>query len=290
MELTARDRRIRFPRRPLIMGILNINHDSFSGDGRVDQAWAVEKARELVRLGADIIDVGGESARTNREAISPEEELERISPFIKGFGEVSREVAPRDEEQVFPPLLSLNTWRSEVAGPALELGGDILNDMSGLPDDRNAVLCAKSGAALLIMHTMGEPKVSHKHIQYRDVIAEMGEFFADRIERAMRAGVPRDAILLDPGIDFAKQVQDNLRVYREAAFLERFERPVLLPVSRKSVIGKVLGIADPPDRDAGTAACIVAGMRRGAGLFRVHNVDMAYRVITTVHQICEGEA
>lgn len=272
------------------MGILNINHDSFSGDGRVDQAWAVEKARELVRLGADFIDVGGESARTNREAISSEEELERISPFIKDFGEVSRDVAPRDKEQVFPPLLSLNTWRPEVAGPALELGGDILNDMSGLPDDCNAALCAKSGAALLIMHTMGEPKVSHKHIQYRDVIAEMGEFFADRIERAMRAGVPRDAILLDPGIDFAKQVQDNLRVYREAAFLERFGRPVLLPVSRKSVIGKVLGIANPPDRDAGTAACIVAGMRRGAGLFRVHNVDMAYRVITTVHQICEGAA
>ncbi|OJU99133.1 MAG: dihydropteroate synthase [Verrucomicrobia bacterium 61-8] len=288
MELTARDRRIRFPRRPLIMGILNINHDSFSGDGRVDQDWAVEKARELVRLGADIIDVGGESARTNREAITPEEELERISPFIKRFSEVSRDVTPRDEEQVFPPLLSLNTWRPEVAGPALELGGDILNDMSGLPDDRNAVLCARSGAALLIMHTMGEPKVSHKHIQYRDVIAEMGDFFEERIARALGAGVSRDAILLDPGIDFAKQVQDNLRVYREAASLERFGRPVLLPVSRKSVIGKVLGISNPPDRDVGTAACIVAGMRRGAGLFRVHNVDMAYRVITTVHRICGG--
>lgn len=290
MELTARDRRIRFPRRPLIMGILNINHDSFSGDGRVDQAWAVEKARELVRQGADIIDVGGESARTNRDAISAEEELERIAPFIRDFREVSRDAAPRDEEQVFPPLLSLNTWRPEVAGPALELGGDILNDMSGLPDDRNAVLCARSGAALLIMHTMGEPKVSHKHIQYRDVIEEMGGFFEDRIARAMGAGVPHDAILLDPGIDFAKQVPDNLRVYREAAFLARFGRPVLLPVSRKSVIGKVLGITNPPDRDAGTAACIVAGMRRGAGLFRVHNVDMAYRVITTVHQICEGAA
>ncbi len=272
------------------MGILNINHDSFSGDGRVDQAWAVEKARELVRMGADIIDVGGESARTNREAITPGEELERIAPFIRDFGEVSRDVVPRDDEQVFPPLLSLNTWRPEVAGPALELGGDILNDMSGLPDDRNAILCAKSGAALLIMHTMGEPKVSHKHIQYRDVIADMGEFFEDRIARAVLAGVSRDAILLDPGIDFAKQVQDNLRVYQEAAFLERFERPVLLPVSRKSVIGKVLGITNPPDRDAGTVACIVAGMRRGAGLFRVHNVDMAYRVITTVHQICEGPA
>ncbi|PTX95450.1 dihydropteroate synthase [Spartobacteria bacterium LR76] len=272
------------------MGILNINHDSFSGDGRVDQAWAVEKARELVRLGADIIDVGGESARTNREAITPEEELERIAPFIRDFGEVSREVAPRDDEQVFPPLLSLNTWRSEVAGPALELGGDILNDMSGLPDDRNAALCARYGAALLIMHTMGEPKVSHKHIQYRDVIAEMGEFFEDRIARAVRAGVSRDAILLDPGIDFAKQVPDNLRVYREAAFLGRFGRPVLLPVSRKSVIGKVLGITNPPERDAGTAACVVAGMRRGAGLFRIHNVDMAYRVITTVRQICEGAA
>ncbi len=113
--LNARNRRISFPRRPLIMGILNINDDSFSGDGRLDPAWALERAWELTALGADIIDVGGESARTNREAITPEEELRRIVPFIREFKNTIDTASPRDETQIFPPLLSINTWRPEVA-------------------------------------------------------------------------------------------------------------------------------------------------------------------------------
>ena len=115
MELLARDRRIRFPRRPLIMGIVNINDDSFCGDGRVDCQWALEKARGLVAQGADIIDVGAESARTNRTVMTPDEELDRLKPFLERFPTVSSDLEPRDAVQVFPPLLSLNTWRPEVA-------------------------------------------------------------------------------------------------------------------------------------------------------------------------------
>ena len=285
MELRARDRCVHFPRRPLIMGIVNINDDSFCGDGRLDSQWALERARELVTQGADIVDVGGESARTNRVAITPEEELQRILPFLKRFDEVWSDVSPRDAEQVFPPLLSVNTWRPEVAAIALRSSGHLLNDLSALHDDRNAHICAQTGAALLIIHAVGLPKVSHTHILYQNIIDEMLRFFRDKILLAARAGVPREAIVLDPGIDFAKQVGDNLRIFRELDRFDQLGRPLLLPVSRKSVIGEVLGIADPNDRDAATAACIVAGMLRGACLFRVHNVEMAWRVVVSIHRL-----
>lgn len=285
MELLARDRQVNFPRRPLLMGILNINDDSFSGDGRLDSEWAIRRAREMVALGADIIDVGGESARTNRDPIAPEEELARIQPFIERFAEVSVDVAPRDDEQIFPPLLSINTWRPEVAAPALALGGHLLNDMSALPDDRNARICAETGAALLIMHSIGAPKVSHKHVGYADIVQEMSAFFREKIALARAAGVREEAILLDPGIDFAKQAEDNLRIYRELGFLAEFQRPILLPVSRKSVIGRTLGIKNPTDRDAATAACIVAGILRGAHIFRVHNIEMAWQTIVSTYRI-----
>jgi len=285
MELRARDRCVRFPRRPLIMGIVNINDDSFCGDGRLDSQWALERARELVTQGADIVDVGGESARTNRVAITPEEELQRILPFLKRFDEVWSDVSPRDAEQVFPPLLSVNTWRPEVAAIAFRSSGHLLNDLSALHDDRNAHICAQTGAALLIIHAVGLPKVSHTHIFYQNAIDEMLGFFRDKILLAERAGVPREAIVLDPGIDFAKQVGDNLRIFRELDRFDQLGRPLLLPVSRKSVIGEVLGIADPNDRDAATAACIVAGMLRGACLFRVHNVEMAWRVVVSIHRL-----
>ncbi len=285
MELKARERSIRFPRRPLIMGILNINDDSFSGDGRLDPGWAMDRARELAAAGADVIDVGGESARTNRGPIAPAEELRRILPVIAAFPDLWKDLSPRDTEQVFPPLLSINTWRPEVAGPALAAGGDLLNDMSALPDDRNARLCAESGAALLIMHSIGAPKVPHTHVGYDDVMETLLEFFREKTALARAAGVHPASIVLDPGIDFAKQAADNLSIFRNLSLLAEFQCPVLLPVSRKSVIGRVLGIKEPRDRDAGTAACIVAGMMRGASIFRVHNVEMAWRVIRSVRGI-----
>ena len=285
MELLARDRCLRFPRRPLIMGIVNINDDSFCGDGRLDSQWALEKARELVTQGADIVDVAGESARTNRVAITPAEELGRLLPFLERFDEVWSDIPPRDAEQVFPPLLSINTWRPEVAAIALRTSGHLLNDLSALHDDRNAQICAQTGAALLIIHAVGTPKIPHTQIFYQNAIDEMLRFFREKILLAQRAGVPHEALVLDPGIDFGKQVDDNLRIFRELDKFLEFGRPLLLPVSRKSVIGEVLGIADPNDRDPATAACIVAGMLRGASLFRVHNVEMAWRVVVSIYRL-----
>jgi dihydropteroate synthase len=272
MILRSRDRTLPLPRRPLIMGILNLNADSVSGDGSVDIGWALERTRELVADGADFIDVGAESARTNRPAISEAEEIRRLAPFLEGFAQAAAAAHPADAEQLFPPLLSVNTWRPAVAAAALGIAGDLLNDMSGLPAPANAEICARHGAALLLMHTVGEPKIPHTHIEWPDILDAVESFFAEKIALAESAGMPRESLLLDPGLDFAKQRDDNLRILRDFHRLSAFGRPILLPISRKSVIGEVLNLPEPRDRDAGTVACAVAATRRGASILRVHNV------------------
>lgn len=285
MILVARGLRIAFPRRPLIMGIVNITDDSFGGDGSLDVERALESARRHVMAGADIIDVGGETARTNRSEIPEEEEIARLAPFAERFDAVSSGWTPVDGAQLFPPLLSINTWRPRVAQTILDIGGHFLNDIGALPTDENARIAAKRGTALLIMHSIGRPKQKHTHIVYEDVLDALEKFFEEKIDLAMAAGVAREAIVLDPGIDFAKQKPDNLRVYRELDRLKRFERPILLPVSRKTVIGEVLGIDDPLERDAGTIACLVTGTLRGASLFRVHNVQAASQALRVIYPI-----
>jgi dihydropteroate synthase len=285
MILTMRGHVVTFPRRPLVMGIVNITDDSFSGDGSLELERAIATAQHQVTAGADIIDVGGESARTNRPEISEEKESARILPFVKRFRECHDGKKPIDEMQIFPPLLSINTWRPGVAEASLRIGGHLLNDLSALPTDQNARIAANYGTGLLIMHSIGLPKQRHTDIRYADVLRTLESFFDLKIKEAIAAGVVREAIVLDPGIDFAKQKPDNLRIYRELKSLKQFERPILLPVSRKTVIGEVLGIADPPDRDAGTIACVVAGTLRGASIFRVHNVRAVVQALRVIYPI-----
>lgn len=270
------------------MGIVNINDDSFCGDGTLNISAALSQARQMLRDGADIIDIGAESARTNREPISVEDEVARLTPFLQAWPEMVAKV--KEEEQLArptsqAPLLSINTWRSEVIEQVLPLGGDILNDISALPCPRNAELCAQHGAALLIMHSVGLPKVPHTHVSYTDVMVELERFFAEKIAIATKVGIAPEQIILDPGIDFAKQLEDNLKIYRELGRLHQFERPILLPVSRKTVIGEVLGLKDPLDRDAGTVASITAGMRRGAQIFRVHHVAAAAATVKVLWEL-----
>lgn len=275
-----RDREIVFPRRPLVMGIVNVNDDSFCGDGTLDVSEAIALARRQVEAGADAIDVGAESARTNRVAISVEDEIARFQGFLARWEEVWSGAKPRDDEQLWPPVLSVNTWRPEVVevlvnDPRVEL----INDMGGMPDNRNARLCSRAGASLLVMHSVGEPKVPHVHQQWPDVMGAMEAFFDEKLLLCDQAGLARERVILDPGIDFAKQRDDNLTVYRELERLHRFARPILVPVSRKSVIREVLGIQQPVDRDAGTIACLALSLRRGAHLFRVHQVEAAWQAI-----------
>ncbi len=266
------------------MGIVNVNDDSFSGDGTLETDAAVALARRQVEEGADIVDVGAESARTNRAAVTVEEEMRRFRGFLERWPEVL-EAARRDEEQVWPPVLSANTWRPEVVERVLPLGVELVNDMGGLPDDRNARLCASAGASLLVMHSVGEPKMPHFHQRWEDVMGEMERFFEEKIALAEAAGLAREALVLDPGIDFAKQRDDNLTVYRELERLRRFGLPLLVPVSRKTVIGEVLDLPDPRDRDAGTIACISATLRRGANVFRVHEVGAAWQAVKVLQAL-----
>jgi dihydropteroate synthase len=274
--MRCRGKELRFEEGPKVMGILNLGADSFSGDGIPDVERALERARKMIEEGADLIDLGAESARTNRGPVSEAEETEMLLAFVRRWSE--------------SVPLSINTWRPAVVAAVLAEGGDLLNDIGALPDDRNARICAETGAALLIMHSIGQPKVAHTHVGYPDVWAALETFFEEKIQMALNAGMSRDSIVLDPGIDFAKQKQDNLRIYRELERLHRFQLPILLPVSRKTVVGEVLGISNPADRDAGTVACVVQGILKGAAMFRVHNVRAAVQTVRTVWPLLRLEA
>ena len=284
MILKARDHLVKFPRRPLVMAIVNINDDSFCGDGTLDVQAALDQATSALREGADIIDIGAESARTNRGPISEEEEVHRLLPFIEAWPRLLEKMTlqPRDPDQVWPPLLSINTWRTGVIEKILPIGGDLINDISALPDKTHASLCAEHGAALLIMHTVGQPKVPHTHVSYPDIMETLVSFFDEKIALATSAGLSAEQIVIDPGIDFAKQKDDNLAIYRELEKLSRWDRPILLPVSRKTVIGDVLELKSPTERDAGTVACIASGISRGAHIFRAHNVRAAVQTVKTL--------
>lgn len=253
------------------MGIVNLVADSFSGDGLTDIPAAIVRARQMVEDGADMIDIGAESARTNRGPIPADEEARQLIHFLEAWD--------------LPTPISINTWRPEVVRQVLPKGGHLLNDIGGLPTHENARICADNGVALLIMHTVGEPKVPHTHVQHRDIMETLRCFFREKIETAEAAGMPPEAIVLDPGIDFAKQRADNLTIFLRLGELGEFGRPVLLPVSRKTVIGEVLGGIPPAERDAGTIACLVSGMARGAHIFRVHNVKAAAQAVRIVYAV-----
>jgi len=282
MILETPTRKISFPRRPLLMGIVNINDDSFSGDGSLDPKNALEQARQQIKEGADIIDIGAESARTNREAISVEEEVRRLRSFLDNWVRVRDETKAIDCEQISPSLLSVNTWRPEVVEQILGPEIDLLNDMSALPDDRNARLCAQHRVPLLIMHSVGQPKVSHTHKRWHDLMGSMVQFFEEKIATAKSAGLKSTQIVIDPGLDFAKQKDDNLLVLRELKKIKSFGCPVLLPISRKTIIGDVLDLPDPCERDPGTVALLTQGILKGAHIFRVHNVRACWETLKVI--------
>jgi dihydropteroate synthase len=268
------------------MGIVNINDDSFSGDGTLDPTAALAIARNHLTNGADIIDIGAESARTNRTAIPINEEIRRLRSFIDRWQETWPTCTPRDATQIWPPILSVNSWRNEVITAILQSPGiDLITDMSALPDARNAITCANANVSLLIMHSVGEPKIPHFQQQWPNVMNAMESFFEEKIRLATQAGLPLDSIIIDPGIDFAKQRADNLTVYQNLSRLNRFQRPILVPVSRKTVIGEVLNLPEPSTRDAGTIACIAAAIPRGGSIFRVHDSDAAWQAVKMLHAL-----
>jgi dihydropteroate synthase len=256
--LRARERRLELGGRPLLMGILNATPDSFS-DGREETLEErVARGRALLAAGADVLDVGGESARGDRPAVPVEEEIARVVELIRALaGE-----AP----------ISVDTYKLEVARAAIEAGADIVNDVSGLRDPALARLCAETGAALVIMHTRVAPKGTLLDPgAYDDVAADVVEFLRERIAVAVGAGMAPEQIVLDPGPDFAKTPAQTVAVLRRLADLRALGRPLLLAVSRKDFLGAIVGRA-PAERDAATLAAVGFAADEGAAFVRVHDV------------------
>ncbi|MCX7712104.1 MAG: dihydropteroate synthase [Chthoniobacterales bacterium] len=278
-----RGRKIEFPRRPLIMGIININDDSFSGDGTLDPSTALKTAKQKIEEGADIIDIGAESARTNRSPISVEEEIQRLSTFLEKWkNDFFDKIKPRDNLQIFPPILSVNTWRYEVAEFAIQNGCELLNDMGGASDLKNVGLCVESGCAYLLMHIIGLPKQNHSHIHHNEILDTLMNFFSEKIQTLNQQGLSSEQIILDPGIGFAKQPQDDIKICAFFSHLKKLKRPILLPLSRKGFIGRALNSEEAKLRDPGTIGAIVATSCHGAHLFRVHNVKATWQTLKTL--------
>ncbi len=263
MRLRLRDGSLELaPGHPLLLGIVNATPDSFSdeqGDKPLD--LLVERALELIAAGAAVIDVGGESGRTDRAAVPVDTEIARVVPLVERLA----------AEGV---TVSVDTWRGPVARAALAAGAAIVNDVSALSDPEVATACAETGAALVITHTRAAPKTK-AFPDYADVVADVTALLRDRSEQARALGVDAEQLLLDPGIDLAKTPAESVEVLRRLAELEPLGRPLLLAISRKDFVGALTGRA-PADRDPGTLAAIEPALDSALGsLLRVHDVAAA---------------
>jgi len=263
--------------RPWLMGIVNASPDSFSDGGvRATLEERVALAAELLAAGAHVIDVGGESGRTNLPPVEVEEEIRRVVPLVE---RVAGELGA---------LVSVDTYKPAVAAAAIAAGAVIVNDVSGLRDPALAEVCAQGDAALVVMHTRAAPK---QRLQdpalYDDVVADVLAFLAARIALARELGLREEALIVDPGPDFAKTPAQTIELLRAVERLHEFGRPVLMALSRKDFVGAVTG-RPPRERDSGTLAAIADGLDAGAHIFRVHDVAGAADFIA-VRRVLRGE-
>jgi dihydropteroate synthase len=262
---------------PLLMGVVNATPDSFSDAGELPDLEArVARAAVHVAAGAAIVDVGGESATGLRPPVAAAEEIERVVPLV------ARIAAEHDV------LISVDTYKPEVAEAAVAAGAGMVNDVSGLLDPALADVCARTGAALVVMHTRIAPKGTLLDPgAYADVVEDVVDFLAERMEVARSHGVGEEQIVLDPGPDFSKTPAQTVAVLRRLDELLALGRPVLLAVSRKDFLGAITGRA-APERDAATLAALAAGVDAGASILRVHDVAAAADFLA-VRAVLRGE-
>jgi dihydropteroate synthase len=268
MTLKCRSQKLELGRYTLIMGILNVTPDSFSDGGLFAKVEAaVEHAENMVAQGADIIDVGGESSRPGADTVSVEAEKARVLPVIERL--VGTVEVP----------ISIDTYKSSVARDALSIGACIVNDITALRGDPDmASVVAEAGAPVILMHMKGTPKDMQFDPHYDSLISEITSFLRTRIQAAVDAGIPQNQIIIDPGIGFGKKVEHNLEIIRRLREFKSLGKPILIGTSRKSFIGKVLGLSTD-DRLEGTAASIAVAIANGADIVRVHDVKEAARVV-----------
>ncbi|MFO8024100.1 dihydropteroate synthase [Thiohalophilus sp.] len=260
---------INFERRPRVMGILNMTPDSFSDGGRFNQAQvAVERVRQMIQEGADIIDIGGESTRPGAPAISEEEELARVIPVIEAIR----------HDSAIP--ISVDTSKPAVMHAAVAAGASLINDVRALQEPGALDMAAQLGVPICLMHMQGQPRTMQANPHYDDVVEEVLAFLQQRIELCQAAGIAPARLIIDPGFGFGKTVQHNLALFR---YLPRFVKtgyPVLVGVSRKSMIGKLLGERPVDERLAGSLALATLAGWLGAAIVRVHDVRESVDALT----------
>jgi dihydropteroate synthase len=276
MKFKFKNREFECGKTSRLMGILNVTPDSFSdGSQFTDPQKAVDHALEMHEAGADIIDVGGESTRPGAPEVSVEEEIKRVIPIFTKLKAIKPEI-----------VISIDTTKSEVAEAALSEGADIINDISGLQyDSEIAKSAAKYNAGLILMHMRGTPATMKSLCEYDNLICEIRNFLDNVAKKAVAAGVPRENIMLDPGIGFAKNTEQNIEIMREIEFFSKTGFPVLVGPSRKSFIGDILNRVDPRERIWGTAGAVAWLAMKKVAFIRVHDVKKMKDVIRVIQTV-----
>ena len=271
------DRAIDLSRHSIIMGVLNVTPDSFSDGGEFfSTGKAIEHGMRMAAEGAQIIDVGGESARPGAEPVSADEELSRVLPVIAKLREKAS------------ALISIDTTKAAVARGALEAGASIINDVTGGRGDPEMMkLAAEKKAAFIIMHMQGTPRTMQTNPHYDDVVGEVADFFRQQYARALECGIDSMAIAFDPGIGFGKTVEHNLELLSNLPRLRIHDRPIVVGVSRKSSLGKMIGSAEMSDRLAPTIAFTALLRERGANVLRVHDVKENVAALRVTERLLE---
>ena len=261
--------------RTLVMGIVNVTPDSFADGGvSVDPVRAADRARALEAAGADLLDVGGESTRPGSEPVSAHEEMRRILPVLD-----------RLAGRVDVPVC-VDTYKATVAQAALDHGAAMINDISGLASGPAlAAVAAAAGSPVVLMHNRGSSRDMYRHAGYRDVGAEVAAELRIIVDRAVAAGLPREQVVVDPGLGFAKRANATLAALADLPSLRSLDRPILVGPSRKSFLSAPLGDRRPQEREWGTAAAVAAGVWLGAHIVRVHRVDAHVDVVRVADAI-----
>ena len=257
-----------------IMGVLNVTPDSFSDGGLYFQKdKAIEQGLAMAYEGADIIDIGGESTRPYSDTVSPDEELDRVIPVIESLS-----------KEIKIPI-SIDTCKATVARDALRAGASIINDISALRfDSEMASVAAEAGVPIILMHMQGTPGNMQNNPTYDHLIPEILDFLKNAIERAVKAGIRKDLIIIDPGIGFGKTFDHNFEIIKELNRFGSLGRPILLGTSRKAFIGHILD-KEPNERDNGTMVTVSASILNGAHIVRVHNVKRTLETVKVIDAI-----
>jgi dihydropteroate synthase len=280
MILRARQFEFTFPRPTLVMGIVNVTPDSFSDGAQfLDPRAAIEHALKLADEGADIIDVGGESTRPGAAPVSAAEELRRVLPVLEGLA--GRLRVP----------VSIDTMKPAVAREALAAGASFVNDVAANREDEEMWrLVAESGAGYVLMHMQGTPQTMQQRPAYADVVAEVGRFFTERLARVQKAGVGAEQVILDVGIGFGKTTEHNLQLLAALPNFTKWDRPLLLGVSRKSFVGQVTGETAAAARLPGSLACACWAVAAGVQIVRAHDVAPTRQALRMMEAILARNA